>query len=46
MFDGASEIGDGDFVTALGAPNIGEQTLAQVDRKKIPTLTRLLGKVG
>jgi hypothetical protein len=46
MFDGATEVGDGDFMTALRAPNIGENTLAKVGRKRILTLTRLRGKVG
>ena len=44
--DGAAEIGDRGFVTALAAPDVGQQPLANVGRDGLPALAGRLGKSG
>jgi len=44
--DGAAEIGDRCFVTALAAPDVGQQPLANVGRDGLPALAGRLGKSG
>ncbi len=44
--DGAAEIGDRCFETALAAPNVGQQPLADVARDGLPALAGGFGEVG
>jgi hypothetical protein len=44
--DGAAEIGDRGFVTALAAPDVGQQPLADIGGNRLPALTGWLGKSG
>ena len=42
--DGAAEIGDRGFVTALAAPDVGQQPLSDVGRDGLPALTGGFGE--
>lgn len=44
--DGAAEMGDCGFVTALAAPDVGQQPLADVGRDGLPALTGGFGEAG
>ena len=43
--DGAAEIGDRGFVTALPAPDIGQQPLADIGRDRLPAPACGLGEI-
>ena len=46
ILDGPGEIGDRDFVAALPAPDIGQQTLADICGDGLPTLAGGAGEIG
>jgi len=44
--ESASEVGDGRFVAAMAAPDVGQQALADFGRDGFPTLAGEFGESG